>query len=82
MMNLQHTVIGFNLGRKKMKVDVVHNLPDFGLDIEHAFDNWTARTEDFTSESFALYVGSKDPNIFCKASSEFDVLVRKEATHE
>lgn len=72
---MQHTVIGFNRGKKKIKVDVVHNLPDFGLDIEHAFDNWTARTDDFTSESFAAYVASKDTAIFCKPTTEFDKFV-------
>lgn len=75
MANLQHTVIGFQLDGQQTKVDVVHNLSDLGLDIEAAFDNWTARTEDFTSESFAAYVASKDTAIFCKPTTEFDKFV-------
>ena len=63
--------ISFKLGakhekKKNCKFTVLHNLPDFGLDIEAAFENWAARTDNFTIEVFCVYVVSKDPvNLKC-----------------
>jgi len=53
--------------KKKKQYTMLHNLAEFGLDISAAFDNWCARTEDFTIENFCEYVVSKDPvNLVCK----------------
>lgn len=63
--------ISFRVGAKhekkrNCKFTVLHNLPDFGLNIEDAFANWSARTDHFTIEDFCEYVVSKDPiNLKC-----------------
>jgi len=69
-----HSELRFEIGRKKYKFDVVHNLPEtFGMNIEGALDNWLARTRKHTVQSFCEYVTSKDPsNIVCMPKSEFD----------
>lgn len=68
---MSNTTITFKLGskhdkKKNVKFTVDHNLDEFGLDLEAAFDNWCARTETFTVEDFCAYVISKDPiNLKC-----------------
>lgn len=63
--------ITFRLGskhdkKKNVKFTVNTNIAEYGLDIEAAFDNWSARTERFTVEDFCEYVVSKDPvNLKC-----------------
>lgn len=43
-----------------IKFIICHNLPNaFGLNIDGAFDNWLARTSEYTDESFAEYIMSK-----------------------
>lgn len=78
-MNLTQTILKFQLGwrRKDVTIEVIHNLPDFGLDIEAAFDNWTARTKVFTARSFADYVKSKDVNIICLTKFEYNKIFSK-----
>ncbi len=65
---LQHTTIVFNLRKKKKRFDVIHNLDEYSLDIEAAFENWwpRVRNNNFSIESFCEYVTSKDVNLICK----------------
>lgn len=58
-----------------MSVDVIHNLEDFNLDVMSAFTCWTALTDVYTSESFADYISSKDPNIIALTKSEYDLTI-------
>lgn len=75
-----HTILKFNVGKKKHRFNLVHNLDDMGLDIEAALINWSVRTNDFSVRSFIEYVRSKDPlNIFMTTKKYFDEL---EATLE
>lgn len=64
---LLHTEMNFKIGKKKYKFNVLHNLHEYGLPIDAALINWSARTDDFTIESFCDYVVSKDRiNFKCK----------------
>lgn len=67
-----HTTLQFQMtNRKGTKLkaryifNVVHNLDEFGLDIEAALMNWTARTNELNVDSFCAYVISKDVNLKC-----------------
>jgi hypothetical protein len=52
--------IEFEVWRKKYAFSVKHNLPGgFGMNIHGAFDNWIARTNDYSAKSFCDYVESK-----------------------
>jgi len=55
-------------GKKERRVfNVNHNLKDYGLSIEAAFDNGLARTETYSVQDFCDYVVSKDPvNLVCQ----------------
>ena len=78
MPKLEHAQINFNLGKKKKQFDVVHNLSEYGLDIESAFVNWSARTNIFTVEDFCKYVTSKDTNLICeKGTNISDIQLTK-----
>jgi len=67
-----HTELKFNLGKKPMAFDLVHNLDEFGLTIESALVNWAARTKKHSINSFCDYVESKDKQIICMPKSLFD----------
>lgn len=58
-----HTELNFKRGKKKYKFDLVHNLDEYGLSIDAALINWSARTDDFSEKSFTDYVRSKNPGI-------------------
>ena len=62
-----HTGINFKLKGKPKSFNLEHNLDKFGLSIDAAFVNWSARTNDFTEKSFCDYVVSKDPHhLICR----------------
>lgn len=68
-----NTKLNFKLGKKKYSFDLVHNLDEFGLSIDAALINWSARTDIFTEESFIEYIKSKDPlNLICVPKNEYD----------
>ena len=70
-----NTTINFKRGKKKYKFDLMHNLDEFGLSIDAALINWSARTKDFTEEDFIDYVTSKDPtNLICMPKKQYDEL--------
>jgi len=70
-----NTILNFNRGKKKYKFDLVHNLDEFGLSIDAALMNWSARTDTFTEEDFIEYVKSKDPvNLICVPKKQYDKL--------
>ncbi len=57
------------------KFVIVHNLRDFGLDIDEILDNWLGKTNKFTSENFCDYIMSKDPiNILAFTEERFNQL--------
>lgn len=70
-----HSNIKFRRGYKKYEVKVVHNLETFNMDIKNAFKCWLGRTKVFTSESFADYISSKDPNIIALTKEEYDLTI-------
>lgn len=53
---------------------VLHNLPDFGLDIQAALTNWLARTKVFTVDNFCAYIMSKGVNIIAMSEEHFNSL--------
>lgn len=58
--------VQFKVGGKPHKFSVINNLPGtFGLSLEGAVDNWLARTDDYSADSFCKYVTSKDSSIIC-----------------
>jgi hypothetical protein len=64
-----YTGINFKLKGKPKSFYLEHNLDKFGLSIDAAFVNWSARTKDFSEKSFCDYVVSKDPhNLICKVA--------------
>lgn len=46
-------------GNKTIEFSVETDIDEHGSTVEAAVDNWTARTKDFTVESFKKYVKSK-----------------------
>lgn len=70
-----NTTLNFNRGKKKYKFDLVHNLDEFGLSLDAALINWSARTNTFTEDDFIEYVKSKDPvNLICVNKKRYDAL--------
>lgn len=52
--------ISFQLNGIQKEINIIHDLPETkGLSIEDAFTCWSARTKDFTSNSFVYYLLSK-----------------------
>jgi hypothetical protein len=66
MKELQDATIEFKVRGETVKYRVLHNLPDFGLDIEDAFYSWSFRTKIITIASFCRYARSKNPDLICK----------------
>lgn len=63
------TTINFKVSGKKKSWTVKHNLHEYGLSIDAAFINWSARVKDneIKPEFFEEYVVDKDPiNLKCK----------------
>ena len=60
-----------------VKFSIIHNLPDFGLDFNAAFENWNVRTKKFTDESLCEYIKSKDPQIIAMTMGEYNKLNQK-----
>lgn len=52
----------FNTERQgKKSIKIFHDLPNTdGLNIDGAFHNWIHRTKEYTSQSFANYIMSKN----------------------
>lgn len=72
MPQIQRSEIELSNGSKFV---IVHNLPDFGLDINSALQNWLVRTDKFTDENFCEYIMSKDPvNILALTEKRFKEL--------
>ena len=65
---LIHSEIKFDYQFKQHSFHVVHNLEEFGLDIEAAFINWSVRFMGKpTIMKFCTYVINKDPyNLICR----------------
>lgn len=53
-----------NKGRKTIWI-VDHNLNLYSMDIQAAFENYIARTDNIDSNEFCTYVISKDYNFRC-----------------
>lgn len=65
--------VGTKHGKKRtVKWRITHNLAEFGLSLEAAFDAWCARADDPEKlGDFIDYVKSKDPvNIRCYGKEE------------
>lgn len=63
------TEINFKVRGKKKSWKVKHNLYEYGLSIDAAFINWSARAkpDELEPEFFEEYVVDKDPiNLRCK----------------
>lgn len=69
------TDVGFNVGDKKVKFSVVHNLPETrGVSFNDALTNWIERTEYFTAASLCRYIEEKDPTVTCMTMKAFNRL--------
>ena len=66
-----HIEFNFNRKQKKFKFSLVHNLDEFGLSIDNALISWSARTKDFSEQSFINYVLSRDDRIICMNENDF-----------
>lgn len=67
------TIIQFKVYGQQYKFAVVHNLPKIpGLRIEDALDNWLARTDDYTAESFCEYINDKPIEYSAMTEEEFE----------
>ncbi len=62
---LERAYIGFNVGKERVEFTVIHNIHSYGQSIESALDNWLARTDEYTVDSFCEYVESKDIKFMC-----------------
>lgn len=71
MKNIQQSQIQLSNGDK---LNLVHNLPEFGLSIDDAFQNWIVRTNVFTVENFCEYIMSKSPAIIAMPYEKFKEL--------
>lgn len=65
------TTINFKVRGKKRCWQVKHNLHQYGLSIDAAFINWSARADELEPELFEEYVTDKDPiNLKCKVINQ------------
>ena len=72
MLQMQRSEIELSNGSKFV---IVHNLPDFGLDINSALQNWLVKTDEFTDDNFCQYIMSKDPvNLLALTERKFKEL--------
>lgn len=70
---METLTIKFFIGDQLHSFNVKHNFPQVqGLDIRAAADNWLARTNDYTVESFCEYVNSKRTGYTCRPSKKID----------
>ncbi len=68
----------FKKGKLFDTFDVVHNLDEYQMDIDNAFQNWLLRTDDFGIDNFMRYVVSKDiGNIICITKKRYDELLKE-----
>ena len=71
MNNSEYYTATFQLyknGKKWKILEIITNLPDAkGLSANDAFENWLARTNEFTEESLAKYINSKSTLTNCHA---------------
>lgn len=62
--------VHFEVDGKPVDFTIEHNLSDFGLNLEDAVINWTARTSNFTAISLCRYVRGKQrilgSKVICK----------------
>ena len=64
--------IRFNVGKRKISFNVVHNLPEtFGLSMDCAVESWVHRTNKYTAESLCKYINDKDTGYVCMTEKEF-----------
>lgn len=55
--------------------EIIHNLPNLGLDVDVALESWINRTDLFTSQDFCDYLKSKNPqNVIALPKTVFDKL--------
>lgn len=60
------STVEFNVGQRKIRFNVVHNLPDVdGLSLTDAVTNWAARTKVFTAASLSDYINKKGFGYTC-----------------
>lgn len=67
-----NTTISFNFEKKKYSWTFEHNLHEYGMSIDAAFLNWSARLNKLqkpVQADFCNYILSKDPNFKCNISS-------------
>lgn len=62
MATLNKTDVELSDGTKFTIVNDFENMEGALGSFDAAFQNWLVRTDDFTAESFILYVKSKEPN--------------------
>lgn len=53
---------------------ICHNMPEtLGLSIQDAFQNWIARTNKYTDNSFVAYIDSKNTGFYAMTKRIFDI---------
>lgn len=58
---------------------VVHNLPEFGIQIQFALDSWLARTKSYKMKAFFHYVRKKisSPDLILMSKELYDQIVAR-----
>lgn len=80
MEKIQETQIAFNVGNERKEFKVYHNLFDYGLDIESAFNIWVNKTEVYTDESFCEYLLSKRVGYVALTEKAYKILIGNESS--
>ncbi len=78
-MQMTNSTVNFNVHDEPRSFNIVHNLPDVpGLRIEDALENWLARTDDYSADSFVKYIRSKETDYSVFTEDEFDEVTKPE----
>lgn len=64
------SVVNIGKGISLRPVEVVHNLDDYGMDIQKAADAWFPRRYTTTVEMFCRYIRQRNLNFICLPLSE------------
>lgn len=62
---MQTTTVSIGRGLCLMPVEVVHNLDEFGANIQKAADAWYPRRHNTTVEMFCRYIRQRDTKFIC-----------------
>jgi hypothetical protein len=59
------TIVNIGRGLCLTPVELLHNLDEFGMDIQLAIDAWMPRRHNLTARMFCNYIRQRDPKFIC-----------------